>query len=316
MEDDLINWVYSILNLETLDYEIVVNTPWSKVLKIKVKAKTFYLKQTPIDLFIEPQVINVIQKNMINSATPKVIFKNAELNCFLMESCGDHSLRTKFNGTLDAGLLIKGLKSYTRIQRSLENTLQPFEEIAIPNWRINHFPNLYVNLIENKEVMQMEGFKPNEIDNLKNLVPKVQSICKALSDQKVKDTLVNCDFNENNLIVNEGTQEISVIDLGESVISHPFFSIAAHLHNIARRYKLELGGEPLESIRYKWLSCWLDITDIEALEQIYQNILMLYPIFCALSTYRLQTATNNKSKEMQTWFIRDILGILLKNENL
>lgn len=295
--------------------EILLETPWSTVIRFSTSKGLYYLKQTPADLFVEPEVIKVIQKNIPNSLTPKVLFKSNEFNCFLMDSCGDHSLRTKFNGSINEELLINGLHSYINVMRSFEQNLDVLEKIGLPDWRINHIPELYIELLKKKDMLHEEGLTSDELEKLMGLVPTIKSTCEFLSKQNVKNTLVNSDFNENNLIINEKTQQISIIDWGESVVTHPFFSIAAHLRNNARRYQLELNGPLLENIKQKCLSCWSDIANVNELDEIYQNILRLLPIFSSLALYRLQIATSNKSKEMQNWFMAGFLKTLLKNEN-
>ncbi len=294
--------------------EIVIETPWSTVIRFLTSKGCFYLKHTPADLFIEPDVIQAIQKKKPDSPIPSILIKSDELNCFLMHSCGDHSLRTKFNGIINEALLINGLNSYIKIMRSFEQNFDTLEAIGVPDWRIDRLPHLYVELIERKALLKDEGLTDNELDKLMRLVPTIKSICGSISEQKVKETLVNGDFNENNLIMNEKTQQISIIDWGECVIAHPFFTIASHLQSIARRYKLELKGQVLENVRQKFISCWSDIANINELNEIYQNILRLHPIFCALAIYRLQAATSNKSKEKQNWFIAGFLKTLLENE--
>lgn len=297
-----------------MESNVVIHTPWSFVMKVEIGQHCYYLKQTPPNLFIEPELIKCIQKNMADAPTPKILFTNPKLNCFIMNSCGDHSLRTKFHGIIRSDLLISGLESYIKIQRSLEQALGDFEAIGVPDWRINHIPDLYVELLENKALLMDEGLTPDEIEQLIKLVPTIKSICESLSKNKIKDTLVNCDFNENNMIIDEDTQQISIVDWGESVISHPFFSLASHLESTARRYQLELNGQLLESIKQKYLSCWSDLVNKNGLDEIYQNILRLLPIYSSLGIYRLQAATNNTSKEMQRWFIKGCLQTLLKNE--
>ena len=316
--NQLLKWLSNVLNTQEIPEEyksnVIVHTPWSVVIKAEIGQYCYYLKQTPPDLSIESEVINFIQKNMSDAAAPKILFVNDKLNCFITNSCGDHSLRTKFNGALNAQLLIRGLNSYIKIQRSLEQHLNDSGAIDIPDWRINNIPDLYVELLEKKDVLVDEGLTRDEINQLMRLAPTIKSICELPSTHKIKDTLVNCDFNENNMIINEATREISIIDWGETVISHPFFSLASFSRNTARRYELESNEQLMESIRQICLSCWSDVVNNHELDEIYQNIQRLLPIFTALSLYRLQTATNNRSKEHQRWFIKDCLQTLLKNE--
>ena len=315
----LMNWGISALRqkgymLEQTP-EIVVQTPWSTVIRFLTSKGSFYLKQTPPDLFIETKIIKAIQNNMENSLTPRIISQNPDLNCYIMASCGNHSLRTKFNGVIDAELLVQGLKTYIKIIRSSEQNLEIFEKIGMPDWRIHRIPDLFVDFLNKKDMLLQEGLTQDELDKLIGLVPTIQSICDSISENKIKNTLVNGDFNENNMISNESTHHISLIDWGESVITHPFFSIASLLRNNARRYKLDLNGLFLEDIKQKCLSNWLDVASEAELNTIYQSIQRILPIFSTLAIHRLQVVTHNKSKELQNWFIAGFLRSLLENES-
>jgi hypothetical protein len=314
--NQLTQWAFSVLNAKeaTFKSSVVVQTPWSIVIKIQNGKDCYYLKQTPPDLYIETEIIAAIVKNNPDSPMPNTLFKNDELNCFLMNSCGDYSLRAKFNGVIDDRLLIQGLNSYIKTLRSFEHNFDGLLGVDVPDWRVKRFPELYISLLENKDKLLGEGLTLDEIEQLIKLTPTIKLICDSLSDKKIKETLVNCDFNENNLIINENTQQISIIDWGESVIAHPFFSIASHLKSTARRYKLDLNGPRLESIKQQCLSCWSDMANRNELNEIYQNILSVHPVFSALGLHRLQMATNNTSREMQRWFIAGELQTFLKNE--
>lgn len=310
-EKQLIEWANRLSSIDVLRYESLVETPWSHVLRLITNEGLLYLKQTPTALFIEPAIMKLIHKIIPSINVPLVLFENPSLNCYIMESCGDYSLRTKFNGTIDPELLLKGLQSYIQIQRGLEDSCDALFKIGVPDWRIQKIPQRFIELIENKSLMEEEGVTPEALNKLQILVPKIEVLCETLAKQPIKETLVNCDFNENNLILDERKQIISVIDLGESVVSHPFFSIAAHLSNTARRYQLALNGDLLNAIQHEWTAAWLDVVNQAELETIYQHILKLLPVFDALSLYRLQKATNNQSKSMQKWMLKDSLYWLL-----
>jgi hypothetical protein len=314
----LLKWLPDVLNSQKIHEHyrtnVVVSTPWSVVIKVEVGQAVVYLKQTPPDLFTEPGVINCIHEKAVNAPVPKILFINHELHCFIMDSCGDYSLRTKFNGLLDADLITDGIESYIKMQRTLECSLSDFEEIGVPDWRITCIPQLYADLLVKKEMLLEEGLTPDEIHQLIKLIPTITSICQLVSQYKIKETLVNCDFNENNMIIDQETKKISLIDWGETVIAHPFFSLASIFRNTTRRYPLESKEEIIGSIRKKCASYWLDVVDESELNEVYRNIERLLPIFTSLSLYRLQAATNNNSKKMQRWFIKDFLKILIRNE--
>lgn len=310
-------WLREVLNLDIKSNKdkvnTVIQTPWSLVLKIDYGNNSYYLKQVPPGLYIESCIMKCINQHVSNSYVPKILYENAKLNCFVMESCGESSFRAIFNGNLDSKLLINGLQLYINIQRSVESNINDFFDLGVPDWRIDKIPKLYVSFLEEREMLYGEGITDAELDKLINIVPKIESICNLLSKFNIKETLVNCDLNENNLIFNQKTRKISIVDWGECVISHPFFTIAGHLQSLARRYKLPLEGEALNIIRQQYLSNWVDCVDKEELDEIYKNVLKLSPIYSALALFRLQEVTNNKSKNMQNWFIKGVLQSLLDN---
>ena len=291
---------------------IVVETPWSTVIKRQSKQRCYFLKQTPPGLFIEPDVINFIHKHIDNAPIPKVISIHSKLCSFIMQSCGEYSLRTKFKGLLDEALLSKGLINYIKIQRAIEHAWEEGITSGLPDWRIEHIPRRYGELLLQKEMLQEEGLSPDEISQLFSLLPEIESQCNLISKQGIRATLVNCDFNENNMIFNEGTKDISIVDWGESVISHPFFSLAGHLNNMARRYNLSLEGKELTTIKQAALSHWSDVMSLDEASELYDNIQKLLPIYYALAIFRLQAATDNKSKKMQNYFVSSCLRELLK----
>ncbi len=307
--------------LESKEYTIIgnphtiVETPWSVVVRFSTSVGDFYLKQTPPDLFIEVDIIKAIKISRPSSPVPSIIALNDEYHCFMMNACGDYSLRTKFNGIIDPALLVEGIESYITILRLFERKTDALLDLGVPDWRIERLPNHYIELLEQREMLLDEGLTYDEIDNLKRLIPSIESTCKFLPKNKINETLVNADFNENNLIINQNTNQLSIIDWGESVISHPFFTIASHLRSLARRYKLETNGTMIEHIKQKCLSCWSDVASMNELENIYKKMLSLYPVFSALAIYRLQAATHHKSKEKQNWFIAGFLKILLENKD-
>jgi hypothetical protein len=171
----------------------------------------------------------------------------------------------------------------------------------------------YLRGVLAKELVDEEHMTVHDINALLDFLPEIERICKKSADFGIQQTLINADFNENNVILNKTTSALSIIDWGESVISHPFLTIASHLRSLSRRYNLDLRRGLLAEIKEVCFSCWLDLASQTACAELYEDILKLQPVFSALAIKRLQNATQNKSKNMQTWFIKDVLKDLLKN---
>lgn len=88
---EVTNWAKEVL--QTDKYEIIVETPWSKVLKFSTPKRQFFLKQTPKDLFLEAAIIKTLRDACKVTDIPEIFAENKHLSCFLMPKCGDISLR-------------------------------------------------------------------------------------------------------------------------------------------------------------------------------------------------------------------------------
>jgi hypothetical protein len=107
-----------------LNQKKIIQTPYSEVFKIETAlGKTFYLKQVPEALFLEPIMLAYFHEQDCQN-TPKLVTKNNILHCCLMISCGDVSLRSLFKGRVNLDMLNQGITNYTKIQRCLENKTQ------------------------------------------------------------------------------------------------------------------------------------------------------------------------------------------------
>jgi hypothetical protein len=54
-----IEWAMQALDQSEINTAVVVETPWSNVLKISTPQGSVYLKQTPSDLFVEVEVVRL-----------------------------------------------------------------------------------------------------------------------------------------------------------------------------------------------------------------------------------------------------------------
>lgn len=306
--NEVLKWASDELNLTigALDYEIIVETPWSLVIKILKENNAYYLKKTPKELFIESQIIRLIKKLDKETLVPEVVSENKKLNAFLMKSCGKQSLRQRFDGKIDLALWFEGIKSYVMIQKTTNENLDDFLSQGVPDWRTHNLVSHFKSMINDDVFMKQEGFSSKDCRLLKATLPKLEETVNKILEFGIPDALVNCDFNENNMIYNEDSGEVSIIDLGECVIAHPLLSVSAHLFASARRYKLSLNSPLMIEMRDKWLLLYGS-----SIEQ-YLLISSISPIFSALAIKRLQDVTKNKSKEAQNWFIKDILLAFLK----
>ncbi len=98
--------------------------------------------------------------------------------------------------------------------------------------------DLYKEAISQKDLLIADGLSEVEINELEVLYPKITDLCQKLSGYSIKQSIVQPDFNDNNTLVDDKLQAITIIDLGELSISHPFFSLLNCLHVIKKHHAL------------------------------------------------------------------------------
>lgn len=307
-----LNWALQYLvskKVSVLNYQKVIHTSYSVVYKIKSTRDVLYLKQTPTTLFSEPKVLDFLHKQGSKNI-PIVIAKNSSLCCFLMTSCGDTSLRHLFRGKVDLAKLNQGISNYTQIQRLAEDKVNQLLSLDIPDWRLDRFALLYYQLIQQNRLLLDDGLTEKEIDRLQQLYPKCLKLCENLSKYNIPETIGHCDFHENNMLLDKKTSTINIIDWGEAVITHPFFSLQGCLWNITYFYKIKQDDPLYQKLQSLCVASWLSLHDEAKLLQALDITNQLNGVYAALGYERMYMATEEQSKKVRQDHNGSIAGCL------
>lgn len=270
--------------------EIVVQAPWSIVTRISTPTEDVYLKQTPPLLFLEPKIMHLLMHQM-RVSVPLVISSNDDLCCFLMKDAG-LTLRSYLKDTFKPELLSQAISQFTAMQRITENHLNSFFELGVPDWRLNQFPNLYQQLISQAEFLKSEGLNDQELKILHDLIPVLSEQCAKISGYRIQETLVQPDFNTNNILLNPNTNKMTCIDLGEIVIAHPFLSLHNFIIQAARHHGVKEGSSMHHQLLQACCENWLGIPDKSQLLEVYSLVKEIWPIYCAFGLYRLMMSVD------------------------
>jgi Phosphotransferase enzyme family len=200
------------------------------------RTQLFYLKTTPARIALEPKIIQILH-DQFHASVPTVIAHNTELNCFLMKDAGK-PLREILKNKFDEALLSKAIEQFTALQITVADHVDDFIDIGVPDWRLNKLPDLYRQAISQKDLLMDDGLSESEINELEGLLSKITDLCEKLSGYAIKQTIVQPDFNDNNTLIDDQSKAITIIDLGEISISHPFFSLLNCLHVIKKHHAL------------------------------------------------------------------------------
>ena len=124
-----------------------------------------------------------------------------------------------------------------------------------------------------------------ELKQLKNLESKLQILCGQLASFKVPDTFGHADFHDKNILVNPRTHQTTLIDLGEVVITHPFFSFVNCLYRATEF--LKLSTNQYRQLQEECFKSWLSIESSARLFEIIAIIQQCWAIHAVLGEYRL-----------------------------
>ena len=277
-----------------LTEEIVVETPWSVVIRFTTKQGCIYLKQTPPDLFIEANVLTALRNECHIEHIPELIESNKALHCFLMKDAGKR-LRDMLKQQFDATLLCKAIGRFTSIQLAVTNDVDTLLDIGVPDWRLDKLPDLYSQLLNKKDMLIADGLSTIEISELENLFSKVSNLCEKLSSYSIEPSIVQPDFHDNNILVDDNSQRITIIDLGEIAISHPFFSLVGCLWQIKKHYGLTNEDDSYQQIVDACLSNYSRFTHKAHLLDALATARRLCFIYAAQAQYRLMLACGEEN---------------------
>lgn len=290
----IISWAKS--TLEIIDEKsfssskYIVKTPWSNVLEINNGNEIVYLKQTPKDLFLEVKVIELLCNKCDIKTIPRVIAKNEQEHCFLMTKCGDISLRDYFQCKIQIDILKQAIINYKKIQYSTIEYIDDLIKVGVPDWRLDKFPDLYDELVSNTEYLYDNNVTKEQQKQLYNYKSVVRNLCNELSSFGIAETLNHSDFHDNNILYNKTNKTTAIIDLGETAINHPLFSLHACIEAAKNRYHLTQDSSEYKSLQQCAFNGFLD--DQVNLNRAIKIINILFPIYLLFTQKRFLDAIN------------------------
>ncbi len=293
LNTEIIQWACKYLSSHgyTLKSNLPENvqiTPWSYVIRFATSDGYVYLKHTPELLALEATIIQTL-RDQFHAPVPKIIAHNAELNCFLMKDAGK-SLRGILKQKFDESLLCKAIDQFTSLQLAVADRIDVFLDIGVPDWRLDKFPDLYKEMISKKDLLLADGLSEIEISQLGVPLSKLSNLCKKLSGYSIKQTIVQPDFSDNNTLIDDISQDITIIDLGEIAISHPFFSLLNCLQQVKKHYALTDGDETYQKIKDTCFKNYMTLESKEHLTDAFETAQLLWIVYGIFAQYRLMEA--------------------------
>ena len=297
LNNEIIKWGCAYLSshgytLKSSLPENVKNTPWSYVIRFVTSDGYIYLKHTPKMLALEAIIIQILH-DQFHVSVPEIIARNAELNCFLVKDA-DRPLREMLKKQFNVTLLCKAIDQFTSLQLAVADHVNIFLDIGVPDWRLDKLSDLYKQLLSQKDMLIADGLSEIEINELEALLPMISNLCKKLSDYSIKQTIVQPDFHDNNMLINDETKKITFIDLGEIAISHPFFSLITCLQQAKKHHALTDKDDAYLQLVDACLKNHMNVESKQHLLEAFAMARILWLVYGILCQYRLILACDKE----------------------
>lgn len=270
--------------------EIVLTTPWSTVIRFSTSTGDVYLKQTAPSISLEPKIIRLLSEQF-HARVPVVIAINDDLHCFLMKDAGK-SLRETLKAEFRPDLLCQAIKQYAVIQRSTEDHIETFLKLGVPDWRLGKLPILYDQIINQTDFLKAEGITDKELQILQALSPQFSAQCALLSNYGIPETLGHHDFHDNNILIDQHTKRMTFVDLGETAIIHPFFSLYTCLRQSITHHGVKEADQTYRKLQDACFETWLGSATKNQLLEVFILVKQLWPLYSALDCYRLMMSVD------------------------
>ncbi len=307
-------WAQNYLNQQGYStqepFRLIQSSAWAKVYQITTTKGYLYLKQIPKSFAIEPNLLRYL-RSLFPSLVPEVLSHNSNLRCFLMRGRGT-PLREIFAINYQVDLAKEALKSYVQIQTGLISQIDSLLALDVPDWRLANLPDLYLKLFHESEFLNHDGLTSNELQHLISLHPRVTELCQHLAQYSIPETIEHSDFHENNIVYQ--AQHLTIIDWGESVISHPFFSLISFLMNMTRPHQIKEQNKIYTILQDTYLRYWHAFEPQERLLDAFALAKRLSPIKYCLSFFRLTQCPGWYAIERHQGRMAQVLRTFLESE--
>ncbi len=291
-------------------FRLMQSTSWAKVYQITTTKGFLYLKQVPELFAIEPNLLLYL-RSFFPALVPEVLGNNPGLRCFLMCDRGT-PFRKNVTINYQVDLAKEALKSYVMIQTGLISQMDSLLALGVPDWRLTNLPDLYLKFLHESEFLTHDGLTANELQQLRFLQPKCATLCQQLAQYSIPETIEHSDFHENNIL--EQAHHLTIIDWGESVISHPFFSLTSFLQNMMRNHQIKEHHEIYGLLRDAYLNHWHAFESQERLLHAFALAKRLSPIKYCLSFYRLTQCPGWHASKRHQGRMAQVLRSFLQTE--
>lgn len=264
---DVRAWVSDCMVLsDTLSQAAVAQVRFwqrSAVLRVQTSGGCVYFKACPKELRQEIATTDFLAQK-IPDRIPNVIASDAGKGWMLTEEIEGVKLDT----LSEAEPWCQALTAYAQLQQDALGFLDELTMCA--DWRPLSMLSAFESLL-NRLPSLLDGYPAplteREIEGLRAMIPKFESLCQSVEAYGVPCTLEHCDANGDNFWM--GSNGLIVTDWAESCITHPFIGVVNFILEDEDFPKV-----PNVKIQFQnaYLKAWTDFASLPKLRELVQLI--------------------------------------------
>ena len=263
--------------------------PWSTVMRAPTDAGTIYFKAVGPTAAYEPALTVALARWRPDVMPPLLAVD--QTRGWLLLADGGTRLREVIRADRDLGHWEQLLPEYAEVQIELADRVAEILSFGTPDRRLDRLPALYEALLADEAALRVglePGLTAEEHARLRDDGPRFARLCQELASYDIPDSLHHGDFHDGNIFARDGAYLF--FDWGDSVVSHPFFSLRTA--GVSLEMSLDLPENPPEFQRLldAYLEPWTRVAPRSTLRAVYPLAHLVGVINGAL-TWRAAVAT-------------------------
>jgi hypothetical protein len=191
---------------------------WATAIRVPTAPGPVWFKANVAELKHEATVALLLARR-VPERVPPLIADDPDRGWMLMEDAG-RRLREVVADERDLSRWDDILEGAADIARAMEPDVDQLLDAGVPDLRLAVLPEKYAAAVDHDDVDQ----------RFRDAVPRVREMAEELASYGVTETLQHDDLHDGQVFVRDGRQLI--LDWGDAVISHPFFTLSVTLEGV------------------------------------------------------------------------------------
>jgi hypothetical protein len=243
---------------------------WSTVMKIPTDQGLLFFKATAEETIYESALTKKLSEWYPN-CMPEFVETETSRGWMLMRDGGEQ-LRASIRPTKDIQPWNPVIKLFSEVQVGCTERISELLSLGIPDWRLEHLPKLYTQLLADKDIIlldQPKGLTSEEFQRMQELHPRFVQICDLLAGYGIPETINHGDFHDGNVLIKDN--RITLFDWGDGCIAHPFISLRTFFVSIEIALELDdyAFTPEMQALLNVYFESWEKFASKEKLQEAY-----------------------------------------------